>query len=38
MKALLIYRHQCKENFTVQVKEAFLKGLTDAGHCYEILY
>lgn len=36
MKALVIYCHPCKESFTEQVKEAFLKGLTDAGHSYEI--
>ena len=36
MKALLIYCHPCKDSFTEQAKEAFLKGMTDAGHSYEI--
>ena len=36
MKVLVIYCHPCRESFTEQVKEAFLNGLSDAGHSYEI--
>ncbi|MGN0584973.1 MAG: NAD(P)H-dependent oxidoreductase [Ruminococcus sp.] len=36
MKVLIIYCHPCNESFTAQVKEAFIKGLTDAGNSYEV--
>lgn len=36
MKVLVIYCHPSRESFTEKVKEAFLSGLSDAGHSYEI--
>lgn len=36
MKIFIVYCHPCQDSFTCKVKEAFLKGLTDAGHSYEI--
>lgn len=36
MKVLVIYCHPSRESFTEQIKEAFLNGLSDAGHSYEI--
>lgn len=36
MNVLIVYCHPSKDSFTHQVKEAFIKGLQDAGHTYEI--
>lgn len=36
MKVLVVYCHPSNNSFTYQVKEAFVKGLADAGHTYEI--
>lgn len=36
MKILIIYGHPSKNSFTYLVKESFIKGLTDAGHSFEL--
>lgn len=36
MNVLIVYCHPSKNSFTYQVKEAFVKGLAEAGHSYEI--
>lgn len=36
MKVLIIYCHPCKNSFTYDVKNSFIKGLQEAGHEYEI--
>ena len=36
MKILVVYCHPSKTSFTFLAKEAFLKGLSDAGHSYEV--
>ncbi|MDD6810416.1 MAG: NAD(P)H-dependent oxidoreductase [Lachnospiraceae bacterium] len=36
MKVLVVYCHPSESSFTAQVKEAFVKGLRDGGHTYEI--
>lgn len=35
MKILVVYCHPSTQSFTFQVKEAFLRGLADAGHSWE---
>lgn len=36
MRVLVVYCHPSCNSFTYQVKEAFLKGLSDAGHEYTV--
>lgn len=36
MNVLIIYCHPSHNSFTYQVKEAFIKGLKEAGHHYEV--
>lgn len=36
MKVLIVYCHPSNNSFTYTVKESFIRGLTDAGHTYEI--
>lgn len=36
MKILVVYCHPSTQSFTFRVKEAFLRGLTDAGHSWEL--
>ena len=36
MRVLIIYCHPSNNSFTYTVKESFIRGLTDAGHTYEI--
>lgn len=36
MNIFIIYCHPSANSFTHQIKESFIKGLTDAGHSYEI--
>lgn len=36
MNVFVVYCHPCEDSFTYQVKESFLKGLTDACHTCEI--
>lgn len=33
---MIVYCHPSKDSFTYQVKESFVRGLTDAGHTYTI--
>lgn len=36
MNVFVVYCHPCEDSFTYQVKESFLKGISDAGHTCEI--
>ena len=36
MKVLVVYCHPSANSFTHMIKESFVKGLSDAGHSYEI--
>lgn len=36
MNVFIVYCHPSEESFTFKVKEAFVKGITDAGHSYVI--
>lgn len=36
MKIFVVYCHPCEDSFTAEVRKAFLKGLTEAGHSFEV--
>lgn len=36
MKVFVVYCHPCENSFTAEVRKAFLKGLTEAGHSFEV--
>ncbi|MGN1415968.1 MAG: NAD(P)H-dependent oxidoreductase [Oscillospiraceae bacterium] len=36
MKVFVVYCHPCENSFTAEVRSAFLKGLTEAGHSFEV--
>lgn len=36
MKVFVVYCHPCGDSFTAEVCSAFLKGLRDAGHSFEV--
>lgn len=36
MHIFVVYAHPSKESFTHEVQEAFLRGITDAGHTYAV--
>lgn len=36
MHIFIVYCHPSEQSFTAEVRDAFIRGLTDAGHSYEI--